>query len=251
MPRPGPSGPEVAGRRAEARDPWAKAPTGELHDPLLPRWFVLLAAVAVIAAVATAVAAFVVFDPEEVPPEARRPPPGEELTHDVGEHLIGETDEVPYDAPCPTLEGVRIAGTDSDRELLRQALAGLCNTALPVDAEAALAAFSADGGAVRFALFEATGVDSAAELDGDRILINARFEQTGRPRWIAPLVAHDAVMLAGDPETAETALRAREVEAEVCRRLLGEEDPSRACRDAEAVVSLPDPLAALRAVGYR
>jgi hypothetical protein len=237
-------------RPASSRDVWADAPTGELGDPLLPRWFVILGALAVVAAIGAAIAAFIVFGSEEVPVEARRPPPGEQLTHDVGEFLIGETDEVPGEAPCPTLEGVRVAGTASDRALLADALAALCDVALPMDVEAALAAFATDGGTVRFALFEATGIDSAAQLDGRRILVNARFEQTARARWIAPLVAHDAVVLAGEPGTAATALRAREVEDEVCRAL--PEDPtSRACEDAAAVLALPDPGEALRAVGYR
>jgi hypothetical protein len=237
-----------ATRGAAPRDPWADAPVGELNDPLLPRWFVLLGAVALVAAIATAIAAFVVFGPEEVPVEARRPPPGPALTHDVGEFLIGETAEVPYEAACPHLDGVRIAGTPSDQELLRLSLAGLCNVPLDDDARAALADFAGDGGVVRFA---PTGVDSAAQLDGERILVNAKFVQLNRSRWIAPVIAHDAVVLAGDPASAETALRARQVEVEVCRRILGTEDPSRGCDDAEAVVALPDPLAALRAVGFR
>jgi hypothetical protein len=245
VPRPG------ASQRAERRDVYADSPVGELHDPLLPRWFVLLAIAAVLAAIATLVAAFVVFGPEEVPVEARRPPPSGTLTHDVGEFVLGETDAVPYEAACPQLEGVRIAGFEADRALLRQALAALCNTPLDDDAVAALAAFSAGGGVVRFAAFEATGVDSAADLDGARILVNAKFVSMARPRWIAPVVAHDAVVLAGDPEAAETALRARQVEADVCRRLLGTEDASRGCEDAEALLALPDPLAALRSAGYR
>jgi hypothetical protein len=234
-----------------ARDPWAQAPVGELSEQLLPRWFVLLCIGAVVAAIATAIGAFIVFGPEEVPVEARRPPPGATLTHEVGDFLIGDTPEVAYDAPCPILEGVRIAGTDNDQALLRESLAGLCNTQLPTDAAAALAAFAGDGGVVRLALFEATGVDSAAQLDGRRILVNAKFVQLGRSRWIAPVIAHDAVTLAGDPASAVTALRAREVEDEVCRRLLGSEDPSRGCDDAAAVLALPDPLASLRAAGFR
>lgn len=233
------------------RDPWAQADVGELQEQLLPRWFVLLCLFGVVAVIATAIGAFLVFGPEEVPVEARRPPPGEQLTHEVGEFLIGETPEIPYEAACPQLEGIRIAGTARDQELLRLALAGLCNTPLPSDAEAALARFAADGGVVRFALFEATGVDSAAQLDGERILVNAKYVQLNRSRWIAPVIAHDAVVLAGDPASAETALRAREIEAEVCRRLLGSEDPSRGCDDAEAVLALGDPLTALREVGFR
>lgn len=235
------------------RDPWAAAPTGELSDPLLPRWFVLLAVVLVPVALVTAVLAFFAFSPDELPVAERRPPPGDELTHDVGQFQVGEADPVPYDAACPALDGVRIAGTPDDLDLLRRALAGLCNTDLPADAVTALAGFAAEGGVIRFVLFEATGVDSAADLDGDppRILLNVRFSQMGRPRWIAPVIAHDAMMLAGDPQQAETALRAREVEAAVCERLLGTEDASRGCEDAYALLALPDPLDALRAVGYR
>jgi hypothetical protein len=237
--------------RGAPRDVWADAPVGDLSEPLLPRWFVLLAIVAVIAAIVTGIAAFVVFDTEEVPVEARRPPPGAVLTHDVGEFLIGETAEVAARVPCPDLlGGIEIAGTDSDRALLGDALAALCSPALPEDVLVPLRAFAQAGGTLRFALFEATGVDSAAQLDGERILVNARFEQLGEPRWIAPLVVHDAAMLAGDPATAETALAAREAEVRACRALLGE-DLSRACEDAVAVAALPDPLAALRAVGYR
>jgi hypothetical protein len=241
---------ERRARRNEPRDPWAQAPVGELQEQLLPRWFVLVGVVAVVAMIATAIGAFLVFGPEEVPVEARRPPPGPALTHEVGEHLIGDTAEVDYDAACPQLEGLRIAGTPADQALLRQALAGLCNTPLPADAEAALAAFADSGGVVRFALFEATGVDSAAQLDGERILVNAKFVQLDRARWIAPVIAHDAVVLAGEPQSAETALRAREIEDLVCSRLLGSEDPSRGCDDAAAVVGLPDPLGALRDVGF-
>ncbi len=239
--------------RDRSRDPWASAPTGELSDPLLPRWFVVLAVVLVPVAIVTAVLAFFAFSPDEQPVEERRPPPGGELTHDVGEYAVGEAEPVPFDAPCPALDGVRIAGTESDLQLLREALSALCNTELPPDAITALSRLAAHGGIVRFALFESTGVDSAADLDRTppRILLNVRFSQMGRPRWVAPVIAHDAMMLAGDPARAETALRAREVEALVCERLLGTEQTSRGCEDAAALLALPDPLAALREVGYR
>lgn len=238
--------------RPAERDPWADAPVGELSEPLLPRWFVLLAIAAVLAAAITGVVALVGFGPDEVAVEARRPPPAGALTHDVGGFRVGDAEPEAYEAPCAALVGVRVAGSASDRTLLRQAIAALCNTPLPADAEAALASFATAEGTVRFAVFEATGVDSAGEdAAPPRILVNARFVQIARPRWIAPLVAHDAVVLAGDPGSAETALRAREVEAEVCRTLLGTEESGRSCADADAVLALPDPLAALRAVGYR
>ncbi len=234
-------------------DPWADAPVGELNEPLLPRWFVLLAIVAVIAALVTLVAALAFFGPEELAPAQRRPPPAGGLTHDVGDLVIGDNPPVTYDAPCDLLAGIQIAGTDADQNLLRRALAGLCNTPLPDDARAALSSFAQSGGVVRFAVFASTGVDSAGDLEADppRILVNSKFVQMAQPRWIAPVVAHDAVMLAGDPRSADTALRAREVEAYVCDRLLGSEPPSRGCEDAEEVLALPDPLAALREAGYR
>ena len=234
------------------RDPWEGAPVGDLHDPLLPRWFVLLGIAAVLAAIATLVAVVVVSGSGDLPPEARRPPPAGGLTNDVGDHVVGDNPPVAYDGSCDLLDGIAIAGTQSDQELLRRSLAGLCNTPLPDDARAALATFAAAGGVVRFAVFSSTGVDSTGEPgDPPRILLNAKFAQMARPRWITPVVAHDAVMLAGDARSAGTALRAREVEADVCRRLLGTEEASRGCGDAEAVLDLPDPLGALRAVGYR
>ncbi|MDQ3709712.1 MAG: hypothetical protein M3387_10505, partial [Actinomycetota bacterium] len=116
-----------------------------------------------------------------------------------------------------------------------------------------LSAFAAAGGVVRFAQFEATGVDSTARLDTDPpvILVNARLTRTD-PLWIAPLVAHDTTFFQGpDPGTAEAALAARQVEDLVCDRLLAGRRESRGCTDAEALLAMPDPLAALRAAGYR
>lgn len=247
--------PDASARGGTDKDPWADARVGELHDPLLPRWFVLLAIATVVVASVTTIIAFTGFGADELPVETRRPAPGGELTHDVGAHRIGDTEPQPYDAPCAELSGVQIAGSTSDQALLRQALAGVCNTDLPSDAEDALTIFASAGGIVRFAAFEATGVDSAASAGSTgnrpRILVNARFESSARPRWIAPLIVHDTVVLAGDPSAATTALRAREVEAQVCRALLGTEERSRGCEDADGVLALPDPLAALRQVGYR
>jgi hypothetical protein len=240
---------------AAPRDPWAKAPVGELDEPLLPRWFALLAVALVPLAVLVFLVAFlgVTRDAEPTPPAARRPPPADGLTHAVGRYEVGSSPPEAYEPACPEVDGVRVAGTDADQALLRRALAGVCR-ALPAGAPAdAAQAFAAAGGIVRFAAFETTGVDSAAELanGAPRILVNARFVQSGQPRWISPLIVHDAVMLAGDAASAETALAARRVEAEVCRAVLGTEAPSRGCEDAEAVLALADPLTALRAAGYR
>ena len=235
-----------------SRDPWANAPASELGDQVLPRWFVLTGIAAVIAAVVVAAAALILPSRTTVPVEARRPPPSDDYTTAVGAVEVGASDPVAYDAPCAVLDGVRIAGSDADRAHLRRGLAALCNTALPDDARDAVAAFARAGGTVRFATFEATGVDSTTTREPDQptMLINTRFQRT-QPSWIAPLIVHDAVLRDGDPQTARAALSARRAEVVVCERLVGAGADNRACADAQAVTSLDDPLAALRRAGFR
>lgn len=233
-----------------ARDPWANAPTSELGDQVLPRWFVLTALVAVVAAAVVAAAAFILPTRTTVPVEARRPPPSGDYTTAVGAVEVGTSEPVVYDAPCALLDGVRIAGSEADQAILRRGLASLCNTSLPGAPRAAVRAFARDGGTVRFATFEATGVDSTAMRDQPVILINTRFQRT-QASWIAPLVVHDAVLRSGDPRAAQAALSARRAEDVVCERLVGTDSDNRACADAAAVISLDDPLAALRRAGFR
>lgn len=229
------------------RDPWADAPTEELTDQVLPRWFVLLAIGAVIAAVGTLIAALFAFGPQEVPLAERRPPPADGLTHEVGDYVIGGNEAVLYTDSCPLLEGVRVAGTSEDRTRLRTGLAALCNVA-EADVADGLEAFAEAGGVVRFATFTETGVASTATTGDDpQILINTRFSRTG-PLQIAPLIAHD-VIARTDPGDAATELSARISQADACARIFNELPPS--CDDATALVDLPDPLTALRQAGYR
>lgn len=235
--------------KADPRDPWRDAPVGELQEQLLPRWFVVLVLVTIPLAVAAAIAAFTAFGPDEVPVAARRPPPGPALTHDVGAFHVGDSESVRWEDACPLLLGVRIAGTVADRAALAAGLEALCEIRLPQEIALPLRDFAGAEGVVRFAQFEATGVDSAAQADPLRVLVNAKFT-TANPAGIAPLVAHDAVMLAGDPSDAETALAARRAEALVCERVFTEQRPTRGCDDARALLALPDPLAALRDAGY-
>jgi hypothetical protein len=239
-------------RLGSSGDPWRDAPTSELGDPVLPRWFVLTAIAAVVAAIGVGIAAFVLPARSTVPEAARRPPPSAAWTTSVGAVEAGGSPPDPYDAPCALLDGLRLAGTAGDQAQLRRGLAALCTTPLPAATRDGLEAFAGAGGVVRFATFEATGVDSTASRRGDEpmILVNARFQRTD-PRWIAPLVAHDVVIRAGDPATAAAALAARRAELDVCASLLDDEAFSRACADAAAVVSTDDPLAALRDAGYR
>jgi hypothetical protein len=59
------------------------------------------------------------------------------------------------------------------------------------------------------------------------------------------------MLLGGDATMAAAALQAREAEDLVCDRLLSGRRESRGCEDAEALLALPDPGAALRDAGFR
>lgn len=237
--------------RTHPRDPWRRTPVGELGDPLLPRWFVVTALLTIPVAIVALVAAFALAGPEEVPLAERRPPPAGGLVTAAGAMSVGESRPQPYEAACPTIAGIQVAGTDTERDVLERGLAVLCN--IPVDDATAdrLERFAAAGGVVRFAVFEATGVDSTADLEGTppRVLVNAKFRTTN-PAHVAPLVAHDVTFLDEDPASAEAALTARRVEHAVCERALAGQRPSRACDDAAELLAMPEPLAALRAAGF-
>lgn len=236
----------------DGTDPWRRAPVGELQDQVLPRWFVVLCIAMVPIAMLAAVAAFVVFRGEEQPLAARRPPPAAGLTTAVGDFNVGTAEPVLWQEPCADLVGVGIAGTVADREALATGLAALCQAQLPDDVAARLGEFAAAGGVVRFAQFQATGVDSTADLAAEPpiVLVNARFQRTD-PRWIAPLVAHDTTFLDADPATADGALAARQAEVAVCEAALSDVRSSRGCTDAAALLALDDPPAALRDAGFQ
>ena len=234
------------------RAPWRKAPVGDLQDQLLPRWFVSLCVVMVPVVIIVAVVALLSVRRDEIPLAERRPPPAGGLTHDVGDHQVGESEPVAYDDACPMLQGVKVAGGEADQQALRLALAGLCNASLPAVVQDQLRLFASEGGVVRFALFENRGVDSAAIEDADppTILVNARLQRSD-PLWISPVIVHDVITLAGDAETEAGALAARQAEDLVCDRILGGRRESSGCRDAEELLALPDPEAALRDAGFR
>lgn len=235
---------------AAPRDPWRDAPTSELSDQVLPRWFVVTCLAAIPVAIAVVVYVFVTFGADEVPVAARRPPPGGGLTSDVGGFAVGEAPPRPIEDPaCPEISDLRVAGTEQDRQRLVEGLSALCGLEQSGVAEL-LQGFGDAGGVVRFAQFTETGVDSTASTTEPLILLNARFSVTD-PAWIAPLVVHDLVTLDGEPGTASTELAAREAELGACDRLFADTRPSRACDDARALLDLDDPLAALVEAGYR
>lgn len=237
--------------RGGPRDVWRRSPTSELTDQVLPRWFVLLALALIPVAIGAIVVALSVTDVPEVPVAARRPPPTATLTSDVGEERVGPLPPVVVDpAPCGLLEGVAVAGTEAGRAVLVEGLSALCDAGLPAREAALVRAFADGGGVVQLAIFGDAGVDSTADLDGGRVLVNARFLQTD-PSWIGPVVVHDLLVLDGTPGTVVTALDARRGELAACAALFEGDLPSRGCRDADALLALPDAAAQLRSAGYR
>jgi hypothetical protein len=243
---------QVQTRQRQSKDPWRNTPVSELADQVLPRWFVLIALAMIPIAIAAMIAAFVMSGRDPLPVAARRPPPAGGLTTAVGDFRVGASAPLPAEELCPTLRGIQVAGEQADRAALTTGLAALCEIRLEAGLAGRLNAFAREGGVVRFAQFEATGVDSTAELQATppRILLNARFSRAD-PTWIAPLVAHDVTLLQRDPSLASSALAARQVEAQVCARVFADRRAPRGCEDARALLDLPDPLTALRQAGFR
>jgi hypothetical protein len=183
------------------RSPYEGARVEELEEPLLPRWFVLLALAAIPLAFGVAVWAFVVFGPDDVPVAERRPPPDPagQLTTDVGGYNVGGTtaEVLPLEG-CELFRGLRAAGSELDRRRIEEGLLALCAPPIPEDVARRVRDLARAGGEIRFAQFQATGVDSTLDRSTDppRLLLNARFaRQDTDPRWIAPLVAHDTTYL--------------------------------------------------------
>ncbi len=239
---------------ARGRDPWRKAPTGELGDQVLPRWFVLIVVMLIPVAATVVVVALVLGGPRQLAVAERRPPPAGGYTNRAGEITPAVGEPVVYERACPMLQGVRIAGSDRQRSVLRAGLAALCNVDLSDEVAARLRAFAEARGVVRFARFELTGVDSTATLGSGReppvVYLNAKFE-AGNPLRVAPLIAHDVSLSQLDAASAEAALAARRVEAAVCHRLFDAAELGRGCRDARGLLELDDPLRALRDAGFR
>lgn len=242
---------EGAEGREHPRDPWRRTRVGEQGDPLLPRWFAILAVVVVPLGLAVAVVAFFGFGRGEVPVAERRPAGNGELTTAVGRLQAGEADAIPLEAACPVVDGIRIAGEVGDLRVLREGMAGLCRRALAAEVVAPLRALGERGAVVRFAVFERTAVDATSRAGATpTIYLNAKYSRT-EPEWLVPLVTYEAVLLGGpDAGTVDTVLRARRAERTVCRTL-GLETRTPGCRDAAALLALPDPAAALKAAGYR
>lgn len=239
------------------QSPYEGARVEELEEPLLPRWFVVLAVVSVPVALGVAVWAFVVFGPDEVAVAERRPPPPESspLTTDVGRYNVGTTPARPVPLEdCELFQGIGAAGSDADRQRIATALSALCEAPMSTEVAERMRSLAQSQGVIRFAQFEATGVDSTLDLGATPpvVLVNARFARADtEPLWIAPLVVHDVTYLDAEPGLASSELAARRAEARTCEVVLTDVRPSRACQDAEKLLRAPDSLQALEAAGFR
>lgn len=233
------------------RDPWRNAPTSELGDQVLPRWFVLLALVMVAAAVVVVVLAFARAGSGRYElVAARRPPPGRGLTSAA--RLQPEDRDVglvPAQVSCAP--GARLRGTSAEVATLRAALAALCAGELPESVRRGLRRLSEAGARYAFGALDPARVDVTRlrAPPSPLTVLNADLADAP-PEELAPLLAYDAALVGRDPAAASAVLRARRAEAAVCRRLLPTSEITLSCADARALTGLDDPLEELRRAGF-
>ena len=226
-------------------------------EPLLARWFAVLMVVLVPIGLAVSVWAFLSFDREELTAAERRPPGTAEVTHERGTAVLNETTDTEPGPACAA--DVEVFGDDGARAAGVRALGAVCTLLGRGGFEAAeegLARWAEQGGRLRFAVFEVTGLDSSARAEDGRLVIelNAKF-QFDDATLAAPFIVHELTHLAdgwpGAPVTDAAELRALEAQARACQRLVIRDDPPRGCADAQEVLDDADPLSLLEDAGYR
>jgi hypothetical protein len=231
-------------------------PTGE---PVLHRWFVIAMLILVPIALGVSLwAAAQVVSHEPIPPAERRPPGDGQATVDRGEAVLGTIEKSEPGPSCGS--SVRLVGDDGARAAAARALGATCSLLRRGgfdEAEAGLREWATNRGQLRFAVFERSGVESSlrAADDGRLVLeLNASFQFEDATR-AAPAIIGQLTQLAqssfpGEPVTAERALAAAEAQAAACAMLVFPSNEPRGCLDVEELLSEPDPLGSLVAVGY-
>lgn len=231
-------------------------------EPVLHRWFVLtMIGLSVVAVGLTLALLTARTSPPavELPPAERRPPGTPTVTHERGDIVLSETQDVEDGVGCAP--AVRLVGDEGGRATVRRALLAVCQQLRSRDDALAPVAAGLDRladqrGILRVSLGEATGVDSSARVeDGTLVVELAPKFQFDDATEAAPFLAHELAHIGGgdwpgeapDVDDELAALRAQAVS---CERLLLGEDAPRGCADAGAVLDLPDPRAALRDAGY-
>ena len=229
-------------------------PSGE---PVLARWFVIAMLVLVPIGVGVAIWAFLSIRDTTIPVAERRPAGTAEVTHDRGQGALGEsTDRAPGPA-CA--EDIDVVGDANARATATRTLSALCQIlqrgSFP-EAEEGLRRWAEQDGALRFAVFERTGLDSSARVEDGEVIIelNAKF-QFDDATLAAPMVLHELVHLAGgwpgSPVGADGELAAMAAQDAACERLVARGSLPRGCGDAAELLELQDPRSALVEAGYR
>lgn len=229
-------------------------PSGE---PLLPRWFVIPMVVLVPLGIAVTVWAFASVGRDPLPVAERRPPGTARITHERGDAALNQTIATEPGPDCAS--AIEVFGDEGARAAGGRALSGVCQMLWAGDlpaVERGLRRWGSRDGRLRFAVFELTGADSSARIEGDRVVVelNARF-QFENATEAAPFVVHELAHLGGgawpgDPVDAAGELAATRAQRAACDLIAFADQPPRGCGDAEQLLALDDPLAALRAAGY-
>jgi hypothetical protein len=231
--------------------------------PRLPWWLWLAVAVTTVTMVVVAAGLFR-STPEQLPVAARRSPPAQGLSHDVGELRVpvllpAHRDRlVRRQAGCPRLDRVTLLGTAAEVALLDAAADKLCALRSTAPIRRARDGLQEARATVAFAEFELSINESTTDLRPERpaVLVHAKFQRgDAAPERVAAVLAHEGAHLAdGGPPAAAAELAARVAELEACDRLFGGEvQPNRGCADAAALLSGDDAdaLRRLKEAGYR
>lgn len=235
-------------------------PTGE---PVLARWFVLVMIGLVVAGIGVLVWAWLSIDRPELPAAERRPPGDAQVTHDRGEAALNQITEVERGPGCAA--SIEMIGDSGARAAGRRALTATCWLLGEGDgdfdrfpaATAGMAAWIANDGLLRFAIFERSGVESSARYENGRLVVelNAKFQFEDAMR-AAPAIIHQLALLGvpdfpGTPISAEAELAATREQGVACDALPMGDQPPRGCLDVQELLTDDDPLGLLIDAGYR
>lgn len=233
-------------------------------EPLLQRWFVIPMLVLVVVGVGVSLWMFsTLLGREEITVAERRPPGTAEVTHERGQAVLNDTEETEPGPGCA--ERIELFGDRGGRDTVSAAMSATCQLLQSgefPDAEAGLRRWIERNGQLRIAVFELTGVESSARVEGmddsdaDRVVIelNPRF-QFERGFRAAPMLVHELTHLGQDwpgaPVDAEAELAAMRAQLQACDRLTFRDEPPRGCLDARLLIEDPAANEQLVDAGYR